>query len=128
MPASVNPPSRKATIALWTLRVLMAVLFVVSGIMKLTSNPMTVQEFDAVGLGQWLRYLTGLMEVVGGLAVLVPTVSVYGAIILLVVDIGAFFAQLTSLHMDWIHPIVIGALLVAIIYLQRDQIQARLGL
>jgi putative oxidoreductase len=128
MPASSNPPSRNATIALWALRVVMAVLFVLSGIMKLTGNQTTVQEFDTVGLGQWLRYLTGLLEVVGGLAVLAPSVSAFGAIILLIVDVGAFFAQIGALHIDWIHPIVIGALLAALIYWQREQIQSRLGM
>jgi putative oxidoreductase len=43
------------------------------------------------------------------------------------VDVGAFFAQILFLHQDWIHPIVIGAVLVALIYLQRDAIRERLG-
>jgi hypothetical protein len=60
--------------------------------------------------------------------VLAPPVSGLGAIILLIVDVGALIAQITSLHMDWIHPIVIGALLLALVYLQREQVRARLGL
>jgi hypothetical protein len=32
------------------------------------------------------------------------------------------------LHQDWIHPIVIGAILVALIYLQRDAVRERLGM
>jgi putative oxidoreductase len=74
------------------------------------------------------RYVVGLMELVGGLAVLVPTVSGLGALLLLVVDVGAFFAQILFMHEDWIHTIVIGAILVALIYLQRDSIRGRLGL
>jgi hypothetical protein len=30
--------------------------------------------------------------------------------------------------MDWIHPIVIGAVIAALIYLQRDALKGHLGL
>jgi len=128
MTVAAYSPSRNVVIVLWVLRVLMGALFLFSGAMKLAGHPSMVQEFETVGLGQWLRYFTGLLELVGGLAVLAPPVSGLGAIILLVVDVGALIAQITSLHMDWIHPIVIGALLLALVYLQREQVRARLGL
>jgi hypothetical protein len=51
-----------------------------------------------------------------------------GALLLLVVDVGAFFAQVLFLHEDWTHTIVIGAILVALIYVQRDSIHERLGI
>jgi putative oxidoreductase len=38
---------------------------------------------------------------------------------LLLVDIGAFFAQIAILHMDWVHTVVIGAVIGLLIYLQR---------
>ena len=55
------------------------------------------------------------MELVGGVGVLVPAFSGLGALLLLAVDVGAFFAQVRFLHADWIHPIVIGAILAALI-------------
>jgi putative oxidoreductase len=115
------------TIALWVLRILAALIFIAAGVMKLSGQPMMVDEFDQVGLGQWLRYLTGLMELGGGIAVLLPRFSPLGALLLLAVDAGAFIAQVAILHMDWIHTIVIGALLVAVIALQRDKLKALLG-
>jgi hypothetical protein len=89
---------------------------------------MAVQEFETVGLGQWFRYFTGVLEVGGAVATLVSAVSPLGAVLLLLIDAGALVAQVATLHMDWIHPIVIGAALVALIYLQRDALKARLGL
>jgi putative oxidoreductase len=105
--------------AIWILRALVSLLFVAAATMKLTSQPQMVAEFQTVGLGQWFRYLTGALELVGGIAVLAPRSSILGAAILLLVDIGAFFAQIAILHMDWIHTIVIGALIGLLIYLQR---------
>lgn len=125
MSAAKPPPSRTGVILLWALRILMAALFLFAGLAKLSGQQMMVDEFTTVGVGQWFRYVTGLLEVIGGIAILAPSVSAYGAALLLLVDIGAFIAQITLLHMDFIHPIVIGALLAIVIYLQRDQLGAR---
>jgi putative oxidoreductase len=51
----------------------------------------------------------------------VPSVSVFAAIVLLAVDVGAFVTQIAVLHGDWIHTVVIGAILASLIYLQRDR-------
>lgn len=115
----VKTPTPVARISIWVLRVLMAALFLFAAAMKLTGQPAMVAEFDTVGLGQWFRYVTGLMELVGGVLVLIPRRSVLGAGLLLMVDAGAFVAQVAVLHMDWIHTVVIGALLVALILMQR---------
>jgi uncharacterized membrane protein YphA (DoxX/SURF4 family) len=118
--------SRGKTIGLWVLRLLLAALFLFAGLMKLSGQDLMVQEFDVIGLGQWLRYFTGILELVGAIALLVPSVSAFGALILLAVDVGAFFAQLLILHQDVIHTLVIGLLLAGLVYLQRQQILARL--
>ncbi len=115
----VKTPTPVARISIWVLRVLMAALFLFAAAMKLTGQPAMVAEFDTVGLGQWFRYVTGLMELAGGVLVLIPRRSVLGAGLLLMVDAGAFVAQVAVLRMDWIHTVVIGALLVALIVMQR---------
>jgi putative oxidoreductase len=129
MSASSAPfPSNVRAIVLWVLRALIAALFLFAAFAKLSGQQMMVDEFNTVGLGQWFRYFTGLLELVGGLAVLAPPVSAFGALLLLCVDVGAFIAQIGALHMDWIHTVVIGAMLAALAYLQRDAIRARLGM
>jgi putative oxidoreductase len=117
--SSTLTQSRGTTITLWVLRILIGAMFILAGVMKLTSQPMMVTEFDQVGLGQWFRYVTGALELLGGIAVLVPRYSSLGAILLFLIDLGAFIAQVTVLHADWIHTIVIGLIIGALIYLQR---------
>jgi uncharacterized membrane protein YphA (DoxX/SURF4 family) len=106
------------TIVLWILRAALAALFLFAGYMKLKGDPMMVAEFGKVGLGDWFRYFTAALEVIGGVCVLIPGISVFGALVLLVVDIGAFFAQVFVLHDDWVHTIVVGLVIAAVIYLQ----------
>ena len=126
--AATHFASARINILIWILRVLVAGLFLFAAFGKLSGQPMMVQEFDAIGLGQWFRYFTGAIELVGAVALLAPAVSGLAAVLLLMVDIGAFVAQVAILHVDWIHTIVIGAILVVLVYLQRANIKARLGL
>lgn len=116
---------RPVIIGLWIMRILIAALFLFASCMKLSGQPMMIAEFDRVGLGQWFRYFTGFLELLGGIGVLIPRFSPFAAILLLMVDLGAFVAQVSVLHMDWIHPIVIATLLGGIIYLQRDTFGSR---
>ena len=118
-PSQIAAPSQWRNITLWMLRVLVAFIFLAAAAMKLSAQPMMVAEFQKVGLGQWFRYAVGLAELAGGAGVLLPRTTWVGAALLLLVDVGAFFAQVTTLHMDWIHTIVIGAILVALIYFSR---------
>jgi putative oxidoreductase len=122
--ATLQP--RAMTIGLWVFRVLVAAFFLFAAIQKLTGAQMEVDLFQVVGLGQWFRYLTGLLEVAGGVMLLAPTISAFGALILLLVDVGAFIAQVTVLHQDWVHTVVIGVVLVGLVYFQRRQIIERL--
>ena len=127
MTSTIENHSRATNIGIWVLRVLLGLAFLFFSFMKLSGQPNMVAEFDIVGLGQWFRYFTGALELVGGLAVLVPRFSVLGAILLLLVDLGAFVAQVAILHMDWIHCVVIAALLGLLIYLQRSALRAFAG-
>ena len=44
-------------------QVLGAILFFLAGFAKLSGDEQMVQTFAAIGIGQWLRYVTGLIDV-----------------------------------------------------------------
>ena len=56
----------------WVLRLAAAAVFVAVGVSKLESDPFWVQMFAKIGLGDWFRYLTGVLQVIGGLLFLIP--------------------------------------------------------
>jgi putative oxidoreductase len=82
----------------WALCLLLAFVFLMVGGMKLLSRPVMVQEFNQVGLGQWFRYFTGTLEVIGALGLLVPKFSRWAALLLALVMVGAIVAHFTVLH------------------------------
>jgi uncharacterized membrane protein YphA (DoxX/SURF4 family) len=69
-------------VVLWVLQVAAAGMFVMVGFLKLSGNPQLVGLFEAIGIGQWFRYLTGTLEVAGAILLLVPRTSGVGAFLL----------------------------------------------
>ena len=97
--APARVPQRKgANIALWVLQALLALAFAGAASGKLLGKPEMVALFEAVGLGQWFRYVTGLMELTGALLIVVPRTKFFGAALLSVVMIGAVLTHLFILH------------------------------
>jgi putative oxidoreductase len=88
---------RGRTIGLWALRVLLAAAFLAAGGSKLAGAPTMVEMFEKVGVGQWFRVVTGAIEVSGGILLLIPRLTFYGAGLLLLVMVGAVTAHLTVL-------------------------------
>jgi putative oxidoreductase len=76
-------------VGLWILQIGAAGMFLMVGFFKLSGDPRMVGLFDAIGLGQWFRYLTGTLEVAGALLLLIPRLSGLGALMLFGVMIGA---------------------------------------
>jgi len=69
-------------VGLWILQIAAAGMFLMVGFLKLSGDPQLVGLFEAIGLGQWFRYLTGTLEVAGAFLLLIPRTSGLGAIML----------------------------------------------
>ena len=76
-------------VGLWILQIGAAGKFLMVGFFKLSGDPRMVALFDAIGLGQWFRYVTGSLEVLGALLLLIPRLSGLGALLLMGVMLGA---------------------------------------
>jgi putative oxidoreductase len=84
-------------VTLWILSGCVAIAFIGAGGAKLAGVPVMVEMFDKVGLGQWFRYFTGLLEVAGGIGLLMPRYAFYAAVLLAIVMVGAIVAHLAVL-------------------------------
>jgi uncharacterized membrane protein YphA (DoxX/SURF4 family) len=89
---------RASLIALWLTQVVLALMFLMAGGSKLAGTPDMVRLFDAVGLGQWLRYVTGTIEVTSGIALLVPSAAPFGALLLIPTMLGASLTNVFIVH------------------------------
>ena len=123
-PAHTSPVrgSRLTLIALWGVQVVLAGLFLLAGGSKLAGAAAMVALFDAVGVGQWFRYVTGGIEVVSAMALLVPALAPFGAAALVPTMVGAIA---THLFITGDSPRVPALLLLGslvIVWARRDQL------
>jgi uncharacterized membrane protein YphA (DoxX/SURF4 family) len=75
--------------------------------------------FARLGMGQWFRYLTGTLEVIGAVALLVPRATFYGAALLTIVMIGAIVTHLAVLGGSPIPALVLLVIVAIVAYLRR---------
>jgi len=116
------PRQRAALVALWLTQIALAGMFLFVGGLKLTGAPELVGLFDAIGIGQWLRYVTGSIEVVSAVALLVPASAAFGALLLIPTMVGAVLTHLFIVGGSAVPATVllIGALAIA--WARRDQL------
>uniref|UniRef100_C5CRG4 DoxX family protein n=1 Tax=Variovorax paradoxus (strain S110) TaxID=543728 RepID=C5CRG4_VARPS len=88
---STSPIQRRIV---WGVRILLALAFGAAGLAKLAGVPQMVQVFEAVGFGQWFRYVTGVVEVGGAVLLLVPATGFIGGLLLTATMAGAVATHL----------------------------------
>jgi putative oxidoreductase len=101
--------SRSITGVLWAIQAVTAAMFLAAGISKLTGVPAMVQAFEVIGVGQWFRYLTGGIEVVSAVLILIPSLASFGAIALAATMVGAIVTHLFILGGSPAVPILLLA-------------------
>jgi uncharacterized membrane protein YphA (DoxX/SURF4 family) len=80
----VSSGESRTRIADWVLRGAVALVFVLFGLEKFPSAPGTpwVKLFQKIGFGEWFRYFTGVVELLGGVLVLIPSTARTGLALL----------------------------------------------
>lgn len=109
------------------LRALLTLAFVAAGVAKLVGVDMMVGTFDAIGVGQWFRYLTGIIEVGGAILLWLPHRQVLAAGLLGATMVGAVLAHLFILGPSAVPAVALALICAAVIYLHRSQITQLLG-
>ncbi|MHB1020893.1 MAG: DoxX family protein [Acidobacteriaceae bacterium] len=107
---------------LWGLQMSCALVFLVTGGLKVVGNKSMVYMFDMIGLGQWYRYLTGAIELVGSALIMTTTISGFGALLLVCVVIGAIIIHSFILQDSPVGPILLLLILLIVAWGRRGQI------
>jgi putative oxidoreductase len=100
-------------VLMWTMQVLLAAYFAYSA--SLLFGDGLAGKFDEIGLGQWLRYLTGVLELAGAAGLLVPFLSGLAGLGLAGVMAGAVGTEIFLLaNGDAFLPAMLGGLAVLV--------------
>jgi putative oxidoreductase len=120
---SVRPTRR---IGAWTLQGILATAFLAAGAAKLAGVPYMVDLFEQVGVGQWFRLATGVVEITGAVALVFPGLASIGALWLGVTMVFAVATHVFVLHTSPAPAIVLALLNALVVYLRRDELVALL--
>lgn len=119
------PVSRGLHRTLWTLQALLGVFMIIaSAAPKLVGEANAVQIFDDMGADAGLRYFVGLVELAGGIGLLVPRLAGLAAVGLALLMVGAASTQAFILDGGALvlTPVVLFALFVFIAWGRRASI------
>jgi len=107
------------TIALWIIQIMVAGLFIMMGMGKLTGDPEVVANFTRWGMPDKMYLVIGFFEVLGAVGLLIPRLAGLAAVGLILIMGGAVFTHLTHHEMGMaIVPLMVLIFLGVIVYLR----------
>lgn len=110
--------SKGIKIALWTVSILLAAMFLFTGSFKLLKPQEVKPMFVHYGYAAWFATVIGTCEVLGGFGLLLPRVAALAAAGLSIIMVGAFFTHAThhELFPQAMGPLVLLVLLITVGY------------
>jgi DoxX-like protein len=115
-------PTRKTNALLWTVQVLLALLFLFAGVMKLIA-PLAELERQSGGMSGLFLKLIGLAEALGAIGLIAPGLAKIGRPLtplaaggLLILMVGAVVLTLEGGVTAALVPLVVGALCALVAY------------
>jgi putative oxidoreductase len=109
--------SKGKTIALWTVSILLAALFLVAGGPKLLQPDKVKPMFVQYGYAAWFATFIGSCEVLGAIGLLIPRLAGLAAAGLSIIMMGAVYTHVS--HQEYTHaitPVVLLVLLITVAY------------
>ncbi|MEO8880853.1 MAG: DoxX family protein [Gemmatimonadaceae bacterium] len=84
----------------------LGLLFLSAGVVKVAGLPLMVELFASLGFGQWLRYVTALIELTGGALLLAGRMQYLASLALAVIMVGAIDASIIVFDRSPIPPLL----------------------
>ncbi|MGW4740949.1 DoxX family protein [Nocardia xishanensis] len=126
-PTTATRPGAIRNRILWTVQILLGLFFVIaSGIPKFVGQEDAVRIFDAIGFGDWFMYFTGLVEVAGGIGLLIRRLAGAAAAGLSITMVFAAATQAFILDAPSysVFPLVLAAMFAWLAWERRDGLVA----
>ncbi|GAA2630693.1 DoxX family protein [Actinomadura fulvescens] len=109
---------------LWGFQIVLGLFLVIaSASPKFAGQKDAVETFTKIGWGDWFMYVTGAVELAGGIGLLVPRLAGAAATGLIGVMTGAIIAQCTALDAPELAvlPAVMGVIFAVIAWKRRTE-------
>ncbi|MBK6643703.1 MAG: DoxX family protein [Bacteroidetes bacterium] len=120
----------KSPVLLWILRIIPALIMLQTLFFKFSASAESVYIFTTLGIEPWGRILSGLMELIAGILLLIPGKTLYGAILGAGVMAGAIMSHLKILGIEvmgdggqlFIYALITFVCCALLVYINRVQL------
>jgi uncharacterized membrane protein YphA (DoxX/SURF4 family) len=102
-------------IATWTLQILIGLMMTMVGVMKFR-DPAWGRRFAEWGYPTGFYMLTGVLESAAGVAVLIPSLASYGALLIMAIMCAAALTGLVHGQLQWVYPPLFYLILSGVIF------------
>jgi len=124
-----------SVIVIWILRILAALIMLQSLLFKFSGAPESIYIFSTIGMEPWGRIGIGILELISGILLLIPRVSVFGAVLAVPLMLGAIIFHLTTLGINvqddhgqlFAYAIIVLLSCCGLLILQRNYLRYKLG-
>lgn len=123
-PATGKRTARARKVAVVVVQIALAAQFIAGGASKLAGTEQMVALFDDIGAGHWLRLLVGVLEIAGGLGLLIPRLSGLAATGLIALMAGAVVTNVFVLGIPPVLPLAFAVLAGVVAVSRRAQLTA----
>jgi hypothetical protein len=109
----------------WVLQITAAVIMLQTLRYKFTAHPVSVWIFSSLGMEPWGRIGAGIAELIAGICLLIPKLSVYGALLGIGIMIGAVISHILVLGVEgrlFIMAIVTLFCCLGVVWIRRDEL------
>lgn len=107
-------------ISAWALAVVAALLFISAGYPKILPNEAMITRFENWEYSSWFASVIGIIELTGGVAILLPRMAFYSAILLSLEMIGAIYTHLSTGIGGPLFAFIALALVASVAWLRYD--------
>ena len=109
---------------LWALQGIVAATFLVAGMAQIAGAPAMVEMFARIGIGQWFRIVTGMVEIIGAIVLVLPGLATIGGLSLGFTMLCAVATHLLVLHTSPTAAATLGFLSFLIVDIRSDELRA----
>ncbi len=109
-----TPAARRSRLVDWSLRLILALVFLYQGLDKFGSRRLWIRVFSEIGVGQWFRYATGAVEIIGAILVMIRKATAVAVTLLACTMVGALLTQVAIIGVGP-QTVLVGVLIALIL-------------
>lgn len=115
--------SKNIIMVSWIIRLILSSIFTIAAYLKFSGAHAMILMFNIIGVGQWFRFVTGGIELLAAIFLMIPKLTGFGAVLIIGVMAGAIATHLYIIGGSFTFPLALLLTSMLELFISRRQIQ-----